>query len=75
MTAHGQSTEMEMIRCKQPCLHYPFPTRPAILIINPSGFIVERLVRCKVCYEATTESPANASPLPEPGQLQTNTNE
>lgn len=66
MTAHAQSTGFEMIRCKQPCLHHPHPTRTAILIIDPSGFVVERLVRCKVCFEATTDSPAKASPQPEP---------
>lgn len=53
MTAFAERSGLEYVRCKQRCLHYPFPTRTAILLINPDETINSRLVRCKVCAITT----------------------
>jgi len=50
MTAYAATSGLETVRCKQSCDHVP-GARPAILLVNSNGVIVERLVRCKVCAQ------------------------
>jgi len=52
MTVFAVESGLEYIRCKQRCLHYPHPIRPAILLIKPDETIQFRLIRCKVCANA-----------------------
>lgn len=51
MTAYARQSGLEIIRCKQPCGHVG-TGRPAILLVK-GNVIVNRLVRCKVCFNKT----------------------
>ncbi len=69
MTDFADKSGLEFIRCKQKCLHFPFPTRPAILIINQDETIHFRLVKCKVCANANETKNEIPNQVTETGEL------